>query len=236
MFSKLVNLSSRRGILTTRSNRIKQHRNPPVLPEYRMTHGNMTQIFTEECFGIFPDQVPSSEEYLTLHFSPSFAPRKYRWSNYGLSADFLGDYFAAFFPGDEVPDSKINRRDSVKATVSYMANELLENAVKYSDETAGLPISITLNLYEQGIIFQVINHATLPRTELYQQFIHTLLSSDLDELYTQHLEQAALGTGESNMGVLTMIHDYAAKFGWKFQKVADQRELVRVTVMAHLEL
>jgi hypothetical protein len=195
----------------------------------------MTQA-TEQTFGAFLGELPASEEYLTLNFSPSSAPRKRRWSNYGLSADFLGDYFAAFFPGDEVPDSKINRRDTVKAAVSYIANELIENAVKYSDEQANLPISITLYLYEQEIIFQIINYANPAMVEKYQAFIQQLLNSDPDEFYTRQLEKAAVGMGESNMGLLTMINDYSARFGWKFQPVGIIPGVIRVSVMARLEV
>lgn len=196
----------------------------------------MTPAFSDQTFGAFVDQIPASDEFLTLNFSPVSIPRKRRWNHYGLSADFLGDYFAAFFPGDAVPDSKINRKDSVKATVSYIANELLENAVKYSDETTALPISITLHLYEQELIFQVTNYVSSVTAERYQKFIQELLDTDLDELYTRQLEKTALGTGESNMGLLTMMNDYSARFGWRFQPLNTQAGLVRVNVMAYLDV
>jgi hypothetical protein len=196
----------------------------------------MTQTFTTQTFGTFLDEIPASDEYLTLHFSPASAPRKHRWRNYGLSADFLGDYFAAFFPGDEVANSKINRRDTVKAAISYIANELLENAVKYSDEAVNLPISITLYLYEQQIIFQVTNHASLSAVQGYQQFIQSLINSDPDDLYTRQLEKTALGTGASNMGLLTMMNDYSARFGWRFQPLENRPDTCWVSVMAHLDV
>ncbi len=190
----------------------------------------------DQTFGSFFDEIPASDEYLTLNFSPSTAPRKRRWNHYGMSADFLGDYFAAFFPGDAVPDSKINRQDTVKATVSYIANELLENAVKFSDEKVNLPISITLYLYERELIFQVTNYANLTTAEKYQGFIQELLNSDLDEFFTRQLEKTAQGSGESNMGLLTMINDYSARFGWKFQVVTKQPEVLRISVMVHLDV
>lgn len=196
----------------------------------------MTPATTVQTFGSFLDEVPASDEYLTLNFSPNSAARKRRWSNYGLSADFLGDYFAAFFPGDEIPDSKISQRDTVKATVSYIANELLENSVKYSDAAASLPISITLHLYEREIILQATNYANSATVEKYQNFIQELLNSDLDELYTRQLEATALGTGSSNMGLLTMMNDYSTRFGWKFQMIPHNPEVIRITVMVHLDI
>ncbi len=196
----------------------------------------MPQTITSQTFGEFAQEIPASEEYLTLNFSPSSAPRKRRWSNYGLSADFLGDYFAAFFPGDTVEDSPINRRDTVKAAVSYVANELLENAVKYSDDTIRKPISISLYLYEEKIIFQAINYAAAAIADKYCQFIQQVLTSDLDELYARQLERTALGTGESSMGLLTMMNDYDARFGWQFQASDSNPNTVQVNVLVHLDV
>lgn len=196
----------------------------------------MTQTISTQTFGEFAQEIPASQEYLTMNFSPSSAPRKRRWSNYGLSADFLGDYFAAFFPGDTVEDSPLDRRETVKASVSYIANELLENAVKYSDEVAKRPISISLYLYEDKIIFQSINHTSPAIADKYCRFIQQVLTSDLDELYTQQLEQTALGSGESNMGLLTMMNDYAARFGWQFQTSDSIPDTVQINVLVHLDI
>jgi len=196
----------------------------------------MTQANGVQIFGDFIQQVPSSQEYLTLHFSPSAAARKRRWRNYGLSADFLGDYFAAFFPGDALSDSKINQRDSVKAAVSYVANELIENAVKYNDDSAGLPVSISLHLYEHQIIFHAVNFASPAIAEQYQAFIRVLLAADLDEFYMTQLEKTAMGGGGSSIGVLTMMNDYAAQFGWQFQTIESMPNVVKVDVMAYLNV
>lgn len=197
----------------------------------------MASTHTPHRFGSCLTEVPESQEYLTLNFSPASPSRQRRWKNYGLSADFLGDYFAAFFPGDEESETcKINRRDTVKGAVSYIANELLENAVKYGEQGADLPISITLYLYETEIIFQVVNYAALNAVERYQRFIQELLNADLDTFYIQQLEKTAMGLSESNMGILTMIHDYAAKFGWEFQRLAHNPDVMRVTVSVCIDM
>jgi hypothetical protein len=211
----------------------------------------INQTSTVQTFGAFLEEVPASDEYLVLNFSPSSVPRKRRWGNYGLSADFLGDYFSAFFPGDEISDSKINRRETVKSVVSYIANELIENAVKYTHESAGLPISIALYLYEREIVFRAINYAHFNTAQRYQHFIQEFLNSNLEDFYASQLEKTALGSGESSMGILTMINDYGAKFGWRFQAremeaekaldddkrdVQDLQDTVQVIVMARLEV
>lgn len=185
--------------------------------------------------GDYLPEIPPSQEYLTLNFSPDFKPRNHRWQNYGLSADFLGDYFAAFFPGEEVFNSKINLKDTVKAAVSYIANELLENAVKYSATSTHFPISITLYLYQQQIIFQVINYTETSNAFKYHTFVETLLKSNLEELYISQLEKtAAEGIGESQLGLLTMMNDYLVSLGWQFAPVNDTSDIIKITVIARM--
>ncbi|MFB2934716.1 ATP-binding protein [Aerosakkonemataceae cyanobacterium BLCC-F154] len=196
----------------------------------------MTLSSKVQIFGEFLEKIPVSNEYLTLNFSPSSAARKRRWEHNGISADFLGDYFAAFFPGNASSENKINRKNTVKSIVSFIANELLENAVKYSDRSANLPITITLYLYEQELIFQVTNYSQQTTVEKYQNFIRELLNSDPDELYTRQLEKTAMGTGESNIGLLTIVNDYSARLGWKFDHLPPDSTIVHVSVIARFNI
>lgn len=189
-----------------------------------------------QIMGEFLEEVPASNDYLTLNFSPTSEARKRCWEHNGISADFLGDYFAAFFPGDTTSKSKINRKTTVKSIVSYIANELLENAVKYSDRTANLPITITLYLYEKELIFSVTNYAHKTTVVKYQEFIHELLASDPDDFYTRQMEKAAMGTGESQMGLLTMVNDYSAQLGWKFDHLQQESQIIHVSVMARFDI
>ncbi|HIK14809.1 MAG TPA: ATP-binding protein [Leptolyngbyaceae cyanobacterium M33_DOE_097] len=189
-----------------------------------------------QTFGEFIDQMPHTEEYLTISFSPSSNARNLRWSNYGLSADFLGDYFATFFPGSPEQKPELDKQDVVKSSVSYIANELLENAIQHSDLNSEIPIHISLYLYNTRLVFVVSNAATTLKVEKYKEFIHQLLSSDVNELYTTQLEKTAMGRGGSHMGLLTMMNDYSARFGWKFEPLAAHQEAVNVTVMAQLDV
>jgi hypothetical protein len=186
-----------------------------------------------QTFGHFLDPISPSDEFLTLNFSLSTQPRNQRWRNYGLSADFLGDYFSTFFPGET---HGVNAKETIKASVSYIANELLENAVKYSDPSLNFPISITLRLYPEQIIFEVANPASQSLVKTYQAFIQLLLKSDPSDLYLKQLEATATGLGESHMGLLTMINDYEAQFGWRFTPMDDRPEGVWVTVRSTLEV
>jgi hypothetical protein len=189
-----------------------------------------------DLYGDFVLEPPACSDFLTINFTLSDENRLQRWSNYGLSADFLGDYFSAFFPGSSLESAPISRRDEVKSAVSFVANELIENAVKYGDRTDDeKPITITIRLYGNTIIFQASNPSSTEHVNRYKGFVSKLIESDPDQLYLEQLEQTAMGTGQSQMGILTMVNDYQARFGWRFAPLAAEGQWM-VSVMAHLDL
>ena len=190
-----------------------------------------------QTFGDFIEQ-SASQEYLIIGFSPSSIPLKQRWRNNGLSADFLADYLTTFFPGNEDEPSTIHRQAEIKSAVSYIANELLENAMKFNDETSDYPIDIKLQLESDGVIFSVANSISPKAVNKFQAYIQRLLASDPSELYIQQLENNAADdncTG-SGLGLLTMLSDYTAKIGWKFQTVQKEPEVIAVTTMVQLRV
>ena len=190
-----------------------------------------------QTFGDFIEQ-SASQEYLIIGFSPSSIPLKQRWRNNGLSADFLADYLTSFFPGNEDEPSTIDRQAEIKSAVSYITNELLENAMKFNDETSEYPIDIKLQLESDGVIFSVANSIPPKAVGKFQAYIQQLLASEPSELYIQKLENNAADescTG-SGLGLLTMLSDYTAKIGWKFQTVQKDPEVIALTTMVQLRV
>lgn len=190
-----------------------------------------------QIFGDFIDG-EDTEEYLMIGFSPSSLPLKQRWRNNGLSADFLADYLTTFFPGNEDDPSTVNRQAEIKSAVSYIANELLENAMKFNDETSEHPIDIKLQLESDGVIFSVANSISPQAVCKFQTYIQQLLDSDPSELYIEQLEKNAAdeSSTDSGLGLLTMLNDYNAKIGWKFEMVQKEPEVIAVTTMVQLKV
>ncbi|MEG3847314.1 DUF6272 family protein [Microcoleus sp. herbarium19] len=190
-----------------------------------------------QTFGDFMEW-PASPEYLIIGFSPSSVPLKQRWRNNGLSADFLADYLATFFPGNEDEPSTIERQAEIKSAVSYIANELLENAMKFNDETSEYPIDIKLQLESDRVIFSVANSIPPQAVAKFQAYIQHLLASEPSELYIEQLEKNAGddNCNDSGLGLLTMLSDYTAKIGWKFQTVEKDPEVIAVTTMVQLRV
>lgn len=186
-------------------------------------------------FGDFIEQGMQDQEYLKLGFSPSSLPLQQRWRNNGLSADFLADYLTTFFPGDD--DAAQDRQAEIKSAVSYIANELLENAMKFSYGPAQQAVSITINLDEENVRFYTSNSVNPDTVEQFQYFVEALLAGDPQELYVERLEANAEGEGGgSGLGFLTMINDYNASLAWKFSVAEDDPSVVIVTAMVQLQV
>ena len=189
-----------------------------------------------QIFGDFIDELSNTQEFLLLGFSTSAGPVKQRWRNNGLSADFMADYLTTFFPTDENESTGVNQQVEIKGTISYIANELLENAMKFNDETSPYPISIKLQLHSDRIVFVSTNSVYPQSVESFQAFLKELTTSDPGDLYIRQLEKNAEDESDSpsRLGFLTMMNDYLAKLGWKFETVQKDPEVITVTTMVQL--
>ncbi len=200
-----------------------------------MSASNLT---IEQTLGDFIQILPPSQEYLILSFSPGSIPLRQRWRNNCLSADFLADYLSTFFLGNNDQQPEIDKLAEVKSAVSYIANELLENGMKYCVETSSFPISIQIHLNPELIIFQLTNSITIKQTQQFQSQIKKLLNGDPSEMYLAQLEKNALEEhhAASNLGLLTMLTDYGVKLGWKFETLLNQSAEMAVTTTVQLAI
>ncbi len=185
-----------------------------------------------DTFGEFLDEPGGAgAEFLSLSFSPSSMPLKQRWRNNGLSADFLGDYVTTFLPRNADEPAATRRQAEVRGAVSYIANELLENAMKFNDESGDAPISMQLYLNADSVVFVESNDADAERSAAFRGFIERLAGADPGELYIQQMEANALSDSSAGLGFLTMISDYEAQLAWRFRpEGSGYRVTTQVTV------
>lgn len=188
-------------------------------------------------FGNFTE-MSVAQEYLIISFSSATLSIQDRWRNNSLSADFLANYWGTFFPAH--PTESKQQRAEVQDTVSYIANELLENAIKFSYEPAQIPIKIGIYLSTHLLRFYVSNSIDPETVITFQDYIEKLLTEDPGELYIQQLERNASEeeNTESHLGYLTLLNDYDARLGWKFEPVASEEGQTHtvVTTMVELEI
>jgi len=197
---------------------------------------NTNDLAFKQTMGEFRPSLPPSKEYLILSFSPGSIPLQQRWRNNCLSADFLADYLSTFFLGDDDQHPDTEKQAEVKSAVSYIANELLENGMKYCVKTSSFPISIQIHLTPNAIILQLTNSISIEQTMNFQAQINKLLDGNPSEMYLAQLEQNALDENQklSNLGLLTMLNDYDARIGWHFEPLADHSAAISVTTMVQL--
>lgn len=184
----------------------------------------MTQIF-----GDFIEMENEWHEYLKIGFSPTKIPIQQRWRNNGLSADFLADYLTTFFPGED--SSSLEKQAEIKDAVSYIANELLENAMKFSHASSQHSVSIGMYLREDQISLYVTNSLNPYTTKDFQNFIQRLLTEDTSGLYMEQLTR-----NNACLGFLTMLNDYGVRLAWKFEPLEPNSDVMMVTTMAQLTI
>ena len=189
-----------------------------------------------QIFGDFVESFPPAQDSLEITFTPNSLPIKKRWGSNRLSANFMADYFSSFLPVDEDDPAQKRRIKESKGAVSYVANELLENAIKFNDRGTNFKIKFGIYFIEEADMTAVLfatNSVSAEGLDKFQKFIQELLCSDPEKLYVQQIEKSAQeeNSGESGLGFLTMINDYSAKIGWKFEIVQKEPKMIAVTTM-----
>lgn len=185
-------------------------------------------------FGSFVEREAGTGEYLKIGFHPTSIPLQQRWRNNGLSADFLAGYVSTFFPGED--PSSTERQIEIKDAISYIANELLENAMKFSFDSSRHTVGIEMFLETDVISLYSFNSVDPATLEPFQQFIQRLLTEDPGDMYIAQLEHNAEndGDGSSGLGFLTMLNDYGATVAWKFGGDGADHDGATVTTMVRL--
>jgi hypothetical protein len=206
-----------------------------------------------QIFGDFITDFGRSEDdniHLSLTFAPTRLPRP--WLANGLSADFLAHYFALFFSQPPLPTGSgwsanyslypaetFDLQNEVNSIISYIANELIENMVKYH-AWAEQDVSFTLifNRARQEFIFLTVNHIHRRHFPTFRNFICELLTDNPTTLLVNRLEQSArqLQVGSSGVGLLTIASDYAARLAWKFEEVPQAPRYLKVITQVLLSV
>lgn len=192
---------------------------------------------TQQIFGNFQENFSKDREFLNMGFSPSSLSIQERWRNNGLSADFVADYMTTFFPRKSDSKSEQLRQSELKHAVSYIANELLENAMKFNFPTSERSIEFGIHLLDREtaqIVLHATNSISPEQATEFQDFIQELFTGDPEELFMRQMEINAENPENfgSRLGFLTMINDHSAELSWKFDRVDE--EVILVTTMVKL--
>lgn len=195
-------------------------------------------------FGEFIEDFDSSYQSLELSFDNVDISIKRQWRNHRLSAYFLADYLENLLPINNDHSDINDRLEECKNTVSFIGNELLENAIKFKSLNCSYPVKFGIhffnnleeNLKEIYIIVFTKNSIDEQNLEKFQEFIQKLLSFDTNDLYIKQIEKTAEADDidASGLGLLSIINDYSAKVSWKFDQKSHNPPITVVTTMAQI--
>lgn len=192
-----------------------------------------------QVFGEFNEQFQESNESLELSFSFSDRPSEKRWRNNRLSAYFIADYLVNYLSINEDESQGEERIEEIKNSVSYIGNELLENAIKFNEDS-DYSVEFGLHFWQKGeevtVAIFAKNTMKNENVQKFKSWIEQLLSGNTNELYVQQIEKTAESEDNeaSGLGLLTVINDYSAKLGWKFDTNPNNSQNVVITTMAQI--
>ena len=155
-----------------------------------------------------------------------------RWSQCSATADFFAEYFATVQACRNEDESA---RSEFIGTLSYIVNELVENAVKFS---VGETVEVTVVVEGDELIALVSNQILAATVAALIDKFRELVSGDPQEMLFARVEANAENpeSGASGLGFLTMMSDYGAKLGWRFDAVLDNPHNVLLKTMARLQV
>lgn len=156
-------------------------------------------------YGSLLETAQEIKSMVTLTFYPKDLANYWRVS--GLTANFGASFLTYCFPGEEHDEN----------TLSFILNEAVENAIKYSDNQE---FQITISLYSVNgeIIFEIENPVSNDQKEIFEVFLNQLIKcTDYETMYMDALERNMVSDDDhSGMGLLTLLHDYHVCLGVQF--------------------
>lgn len=182
----------------------------------------------EQSIGTF-EELEGDGARLSVAFQPDTFP--VRWNQCSATADFFAEYFVGI---EETGGDERLRRD-MSAAVSYVLNELVENAVKFNVRGQ---IDVTVGVHAEELVFLVANQVADDKVEPLSQTLAELVEGDPQELFLQRVEENAENpdANASGLGYLTMMNDYEARLGWRFRPYEGAEGTTRIETMARLPI
>lgn len=182
-----------------------------------------------ESIGDFRDLTRGGARVSLVFYSGGFPVR---WSQCSATAEYFAEYFADVHARRCADDAA---RNEFIGTLSYIVNELVENAVKFS---MGETVEVTVCLDGEELVALVSNQILATTVEGLVEKFRGLVSGDPQEMLVARVEANAVNpdAGVSGLGFLTMMADYGATLGWNFGAVQDNPHNVLLKTMARLQM
>ncbi len=175
-------------------------------------------------YGNFIEHLPQARESLELGFGVHYHSNKERWENNFIVAQFCSNYFATFL---------LNKQ--LRYSIQYIANELLENAIKFNKDSKQ-HINLNLYLLDDKMIISAVNTTDKLSCIKLQELVQKILTDDPLTMYIEQVKSSTEVSNISGLGLLTILNDHGAELGWEIQDCTDEKELLQVKTMAQLNI
>ncbi|MBG90419.1 MAG: hypothetical protein CL521_01210 [Actinobacteria bacterium] len=155
----------------------------------------------------FPYILEDNEPDLSLDF---IVPLKLvnHWNRCSLVANFFATYQSQVF----------KNKDKVISILSTITNELIENAVKFSCDQNKI-VKLSLRYFNDLIYLETKNTAKKSDAKRIIHFFDTLETETPESLFIKKIEEnAARPNKKSEIGLLSLIKDYQAKFAYQINE------------------
>ena len=173
-------------------------------------------------------ELTNSESAIANRIRLADGPLGLAWQHCGVTSEFLGDFFALRRAGDG------GDYNEARHSIGYLANELLENAVKFRQ---GDGIELEASLDGGRFEMCIRNRIDEKTARTFQELLAELTSRDPGDLLIERIEKNAENahSSGSGLGLLTLMSDYGARLGWRFQHEAGTNT-VRLDTYAALDI
>jgi len=155
---------------------------------------------------------------------------KIRWSQCSALADFLAAYFDSTLA---MSSESSEWRREMTGTIAYVMNELIENAVKFSQHGK---IEAAMGFIGEEVVFVVRNSIKMSSVATFEAVLDEIMCGNPSSILIRKVEQNASDekVRGSGLGFLSIMSDYNAKLGWKFDPAEHAPDRVIVSTMARL--
>jgi hypothetical protein len=185
-------------------------------------------IAESKIIGDYDDSFTADGRTITVSLFPESC--KIRWSQCSALADFLAAYFDSSFAASS--DNADWRREMM-GTIAYIMNELVENAVKFTQHGR---IEAGMDFSGEELVFIVRNFIKASSVASFEAVLDEIMCGNPSSILVRKVEQNASDEKArgSGLGFLSIMSDYNAKLGWKFEPADDVPDRMIVTTMARL--
>lgn len=163
-------------------------------------------------YGSSDIEFEQAEETTCLRFPEG--PLGLTWKHSGITSDFIASIIATRYR-----DARLHY-NQVRHDVGYLANELLENTIKFR---APGDVAIAISVTNSSFKLTITSKIDVANSVKFKNVLEVLGSESPGELLLKRIEANALSAGgaTSGLGLLTLLSDYEATLEWIFDEDTD---------------